>query len=358
MDAKKSLLLLGLLVQAFLFSCSQSGTRTTADTPSAPKNDEMVRAVQTFLAGLTPEQRQQATFPFADDERFNWNYVPIERQGVPLKQMNEAQRQLAMGILRTALSEQGYDKAKAIMELEVVLKALENLPPENERRDPEKYYFTVFGEPSAQEPWGWRVEGHHLSLNFSSLTGAVVAQTPAFMGSNPAIVPEGPQKGKQILKEEAALGFALVNSFTPEQLQKVIISEVAPNEIVTSNKRKALLDRPEGILYGEMNPEQKRLLNQLIDVYLHKYKKELAQSLRTKVERAGMDQMRFAWAGSREEAITGKAHYYRIHNPVLLIEYDNSQNDANHVHTVVRDISNDFGEDALREHYEKHQHKN
>jgi hypothetical protein len=349
-------LFIGLICQALLLGCSQSGTKTATDGAAGPKNEEMVRAVQAFLGSLTPEQRQKATYPFEDEERFNWNFVPIERNGVPLKEMNESQRQLAMAVLQTALSEQGYGKAKAIMELEVVLKALENLPPENERRDPEKYYFTVFGQPSEQDPWGWRVEGHHLSLNFSSLTGAVVAETPAFMGSNPAIVPDGPQKGKQILKEEAALGFALVNSFTPEQLQKALIAEVAPNEIVTSNSRKAMIERPEGILYPEMTAEQQRLFNQLLEVYLHKYKKEIAQSLRAKVEEAGMDNMRFAWAGSREEEI-GKAHYYRIHNPVLLIEYDNSQNNANHAHTVVRDLKNDFGEDALREHYERHQHK-
>jgi hypothetical protein len=320
------------------------------------QNKIIVQAANNFLRSLTEEQRQKATFSFSDEERFNWFYVPIERKGLRLKDMTTEQRKLATALLELPLSEQGVQKAKAIMEMEVILKALENLPPENDRRDPDKYYFSVFGTPSTQDPWGWRIEGHHLSLNFSSVTGEVVAQTPAFMGSNPAIVPSGPQKGKQILKQEADLGFALLNSFSAEQLKKVMIAEVAPNEIVTSNTRKAMLKNPEGILYWEMAPAQQKLFDQLLQVYLNNYQKDLAQALRSKVNKAGMDKMYFAWAGSKEPAI-GKAHYYRLHSPVILIEYDNSQNNANHVHTVIRDLTNDFGEDALNAHYQQHSHK-
>jgi hypothetical protein len=332
--------------------------RTPVKTGSATAdNPEMLSATEAFLGTLSAEQRKKATYPFEDEERFNWHFVPRDRMGLPIREMNEDQRKAAMNLLRTALSEQGISKVKEIMEMEVILKALEGLPPENDRRHPEKYYFTVFGTPSEREAWGWRVEGHHLSLNFTSVTGKVAAQTPAFMGSNPAIVPEGPQKGKQILKQEADMGFALLNSFTPQQLQQVIISEVAPNEIVSSNSRKAMMKEPEGIHYTDMTPEQQKMLNGLLELYLQNYRNELANDLRRKVEKAGMNQMHFAWAGSRVPA-AGKAHYYRIHSPVILIEYDNSQTNANHVHTVVRDLTNDFGEDALREHYLKHKHEN
>jgi hypothetical protein len=353
-------------VPLFLFLCTVASAQVTTKSrkPTArkerarqkpPDNTTMLRAARAFVATLSPEQRKKASYPFEDEERFNWHFIPRDRIGVPLRDMNEDQRKAAMNLMRTAMSEQGMGKAKEIMDMEVILKALEGLPPENDRRHPEKYYFTVFGTPSEQNAWGWRVEGHHLSLNFTSATGKVVAETPAFLGSNPAIVPSGPHKGKQILKREADMGFALVNSFTPEQLKKVIIMEVAPNELVTGNSRKAMMKEPEGIHYSEMTPDQQKMLRELLELYLQNYQKELADALRWKVEKAGMDQLHFAWAGVRVQEI-GKAHYYRIHSPVILIEYDNSQNDANHVHTVVRDLTDDFGEDSLHEHYLKHKH--
>lgn len=353
---KKLVFVLGLLVQASFFGCAQTNSQTSKTTLSAPENKAVLKAVNTFLSALTEEQRKTASYPFTDEERFNWHFIPRDRKGVPLRDMNAKQQELALNLLRTTLSEQGFNKAKAIMDMEVILKALEKLPPENDRRHPEKYYFSVFGTPSKDEPWGWRVEGHHLSLNFSSVTGKLVAETPAFMGSNPAIVPEGPKKGYQILKEEAVLGFQLANSLTPDQFKKALIAEIAPNEMVTSNARKVMLTKPEGILYSELKPEQQQVLKQLIGVYLNKYEKETAKSLWAKLEKAGMNNLYFAWAGTREQATTGKAHYYRIHNPAFLIEYDNSQNDANHVHSVIRDLTNDFAEDDLRAHYEKHPH--
>ena len=349
-------LIAGLLFTVPVSSNAQTTASTKKTNLSAPSNKAMLRAVTAFIGSLTAEQRQKATYPFTDEERFNWHFVPRDRKGVPLKEMTPEQQQKALAVLQTSLSTEGFQKAKAIMELEVILKALEKHPPENTYRDPGKYYFSIFGEPTDQEPWGFRVEGHHLSLNFSSVTGQLVAETPTFMGSNPGIVPEGPEKGKQILKEEASLGFALVHSFAPEQLKKALINEKAPNEIVTGNSRKALLEKPEGILYSEMSPAQQKLITQLLNVYVNKYSPALATALRAKVEKAGLAKTYFAWAGSQTEAV-GNAHYYRIHNPVLLIEYDNSQNNANHVHTVVRDLTSDFGEDALQAHYKVHPHE-
>lgn len=324
-------------------------------TGPAPKNQEMVNAAQALLQALPAAERQMAFFPFEDPERFNWHFVPRNRRGLALKDMDARQRQLAMALLRTGMSEQGYGKAQAIMEMEIVLKALEKHPPESDYRHPEKYYFTIFGNPSFREPWGWRVEGHHLSINFSSASGQVVSGTPGFMGANPGIVPEGPAKGRQILKQEAVLAFSLVQSFSPQQLQQALIAEKAPSEIITGNSRKALLDKPAGIPYTGLNPSQQQLLNRLLNEYLNNYRQDLALSLRRKVEKAGRDKLYFAWAGHREPQ-PGQAHYYRIHSPALLIEYDNSQNNANHVHTVIRDLTNDFGEDELKAHYQKHKH--
>lgn len=352
---KKIFLLYCLFLQAAV-GFSQTSAPTAKVALAAPSNKSMLQAVTAFMKSLSETQRQKATFPFEDEERFNWHFIPRDRKGVPLREMNDTQKKLALGIVQNALSNQGYGKVKAIMENEVLLKLIEKLPPENDRRDPGKYYFSVFGKPSKNEPWGWRVEGHHLSLNFSSVTGQVVAETPAFMGTNPAVVLDGPQKRNEILKEEADLGFALVHSLSPQQLQKAFIAEIAPNEMVTSNSRKVMLEQTEGIAFTDLTPEQQKLCTQLLNVYLDNYNKNLAKSLRAKVEKAGMDKLHFAWAGSRERVPTGKAHYYRLHNPAILIEYDNSQNDANHVHTVIRDLTDDFGEDALRVHYESHPH--
>jgi hypothetical protein len=269
--------------------------------------------------------------------------------------MDAHQRQLALALLKTGMSEQGLTKAQAIMANEEILKALEKRPQDDDYRHPEKYYFTLFGSPSAQDPWGWRVEGHHLALNFTSVSGLVVAGTPGFLGANPGIVPAGPTKGRQILKQEADLAFALVQSCSPQQLKQVLIAETAPGEIITGNSRKAMLDHPAGIRYTDLTPTQQQQLDRLLAVYLQNYRQDLAQELRHKVEKAGKEKLYFAWAGYREPG-AGKPHYYRIHSPALLIEYDNTQNNANHVHTVVRDLSNDFGDDALKAHYQKHKH--
>jgi hypothetical protein len=353
---RSSVFLLLLLLPFGLFAQAKTTARASKVTTHTATSKDMVRAANSFLASLTEEQRKKATYTFEDEERFNWHFIPRARLGLPMKEMTPAQRNQATALLQTGMSDQGFAKAKAIMELEIVLKALENQPPESDYRDPEKYFFTIFGQPSDKNPWGWRVEGHHLALNFTTLTGTVVSETPAFMGTNPAIVLEGPSKGKQVLKKEADLAFALLNSFNPEQLRKAVIADAAPNDIVTGNARKAMLDTPVGLLYTEMSSEQQKTLSLLLNEYLNNYRQDLARDLRAKVERGGMGQMRFAWAGGRQPVL-GQAHYYRIHNPVILIEYDNSQNNANHVHTVIRDLTNDFGDDALREHYERQPHR-
>ncbi|GAA4421045.1 DUF3500 domain-containing protein [Nibrella viscosa] len=322
-----------------------------------PVSKAMASAVRNFLNSLDTEQRKQATYPFDSDERFNWHFVPRERKGLPLKQMNDKQRQAAMTLLKTALSEQGYTKATAIIDMENVLRIVENRPANDTYRDPENYSFTVFGEPSEKEPWGWRIEGHHLSLHFSSLTNKIIDMTPAFMGSNPGEVRiEGPKKGKQILKQETALGYALLNALNEDQRKKAVISETCPNDIVTSNKRKASLDKQEGLAYSDMTGSQQKIFMELLNTYLGNYQITLANQQMDRLKESGLDKLMFAWMGDREPGFgPGKGQYYRIHGPTLLIEYDNSQNQANHIHTVVRDLTKDFGEDLLTEHY-KNQH--
>ncbi|HZX73338.1 MAG TPA: DUF3500 domain-containing protein, partial [Cyclobacteriaceae bacterium] len=207
--------------------------------------------------------------------------------------------------------------------------------------------------PSKDKLWGWRFEGHHISFNFISNKNKIVSSTPSFFGSNPGIVPRGAEKGKEILKQETDLGYELCNSFTPDQKAKAIFSETAPREILTSNKRKVELIEPTGLSYQEMTETQQTLFIQLLNIYVKNYQLGFANTLMEKIKKAEINNLSFAWAGSLSH---GNGNYYRIQSPVLLIEYDNTQNNNNHVHTVVRDLTNDFAEDILREHYQNEKH--
>ncbi|MGS0526897.1 DUF3500 domain-containing protein [Zobellia nedashkovskayae] len=209
-----------------------------------------------------------------------------------------------------------------------------------------------FGKPAKDEFWGWRFEGHHVSLNFVATKGTLVSGTPYFMGSNPGIVPSGISEGKQVLKKETEIGFELLNSLAEEQLAQALFSNKAPHEIYSRNNRTATKLEPNGILFSDLSEEQKVIFKKLLNLYLDNYEAEFSKELKNKIEEADINKLSFAWAGSLKP---GKGHYYRIQGPTILIEYDNTQNNANHVHTVVRDLTNDFGQDILKEHY-NHSH--
>lgn len=305
---------------------------------------------QNFLGTLTPELKSGAQYPFDDAERFNWNFVPVKRNGLTFYDFSDKQRDAAMTLLKSSLSEQGYKKATAIINLENILKVVEKREPNDHYRDPMNYHFTVFGIPDEIKPWGWRFEGHHLSVNFTLLNGEIISSTPSFFGANPGIVKEGESKGLQVLSQETNLGFELVNSFSIDQRSTVVISETAPAEIITGNTRKAVPLTPEGLSYKKMNATQQKMMLQLLDVYVKNYAFGFSNKLMNKIKIAGIENLSFAWAGSLKPGI---GHYYRIQGPMLLIEYDNTQGKANHVHTMVRDLNDDFAEDILREHYAK-----
>lgn len=338
----KTLLTLYLVWACCLFACAQNST----------SNKPVVLAASDFLKLLDKPQLEKVAYPYDSDERQNWYFVPKARNGLMLRDMNDKQKEAAIHLLKTTLSQQGQEKAIAIMQLEIILKELEQAPPESDYRSPVKYYFTVFGTPDEKKLWGWRIEGHHLSLNFSSESNKIVSGTPMFFGSNPGIVPSGPQKGYQILKDEVNYAFELLNSFSEEQLKKVIIADIAPGDIITSNKRKITQLSSEGILFSEMTPSQQKLLMRLISMYVKNYPLGFSNEFMQKIEKAGLNQLRFTWAGGKKYG-ENNGHYYRIQNDVLLIEYDNTQNNGNHIHSVVRDLTNDFGEDILKKHYEQ-----
>ena len=314
------------------------------------QNASLAGKANHFLSLLDENQVAKARYEMGDEERFNWHFVPRERNGISFNDLNEKQRQAGLALLKASLSEQGYQKANNIMALENILREVENRPADDKYRDPLNYYITIFGNPDEKDVWGWRLEGHHISINFSSADGSIVSSTPTFWGSNPAIVRSGRYSGRQILKQETDLGFTLVNSLNRDQIKTAVIASKAPAEIITGNQRKAELQEPKGLAFNDMNESQKKLFMQLLNVYVKNYQLGFSKRLMDKIEKAGMENLSFAWAGSLQP---GAAHYYRIQGPMLLIEYDNTQNNANHVHTVVRDLTNDFAEDILKEHYQK-----
>lgn len=329
----------------FAFICFNA-TPLFAGTPAT----EMAKAANDFLDSLKPGQREKASFEMKSDERENWHFVPKARVGLPFKEMAETQRDLGRALLRSGLSQRGYVQATTIMSLELVLFDMEN---KNPKRDPLMYYVSIFGKPGATDAWGWRVEGHHLSINFTIVNGTNVSTTPLFFGSNPAEVREGPRKGLYVLTNEEDMGRDLVKSFSDEQRKIAIFSTDAPREIITGNSRKAKVLEVVGLPENKMTPPQQKLLTKLIKEYLSRVRPELAKADWAKIEKAGVEKIYFGWAGGVER---GEKHYYRIQGPTFLMEYDNTQNNANHIHTVWRDFEHDFGEDVLREHYEQTKH--
>jgi hypothetical protein len=306
----------------------------------------MTDAANRFLASLTPEQRAKTTFQFDDAERLNWFFVPIERKGLPLREMAPFQRHLASALLSAGLSQAGYMKAVTIMSLEDVLRILEK--DSGERRNPEKYYFSIFGTPSDAGTWGYRVEGHHLSQNYTVVNGRVV-DAPSFFGSNPAQVREGPRAGLRVLAAEEDLGRDLITALTDEQRKTAIVDPKAPADILTSNGRQAALKgQASGISAAQMNPAQLAKLTALLDEYAGNMPEQIAAARQEQIRKAGKN-IFFAWAGGLQR---GEGHYYRVQAPAFLIEYDNTQNDNNHIHAVWRDFTGDFGGDLLKDHYQ------
>jgi len=316
----------------------------------------MASAASALVNSLSADQRLKAMFPFQSNERLHWNFIPSEmfpRNGLLMKDMSETQRKLVHNLLKSALSQRGYMTASEIMELESTLGDLERRERESGRaaesmvRDPLKYYVSIFGTPSTKETWGWRVEGHHVSLHFTIVNGSLVASSPTFFGSNPAEVREGPKKGLRILGDQEDTARDLLMSLNESQRAKAIIQKVALNDIVTTNKLDISPLSPVGITAGEMTPQQRDMLMKVVNVYISKMADDIAADRTAKVQKAGIEKIAFAWAGEVER---GKKHYYRIQGPTFLIEHDNTQNDGNHVHSVWRDFNGDFGRDLLREH--------
>ncbi len=322
-----------------------------SDSPEIAR--ELAVAAQRFVDTLEPGM--QAKYLFQDAERGNFHFFPVSRRGVALKDLKQGQRHLALALMSATLSHTGNQKALTIMSLGDYLKETDKTP--NVHRDSDQYHITIFGNPTPDGTWGYRFEGFHLSLNVTVVRGRWISVTPSFIGAIPAIVPDGPRKGLQVLKQETELGRALAQSFSAEQRKtgfgKIpdFLTETVGG-FVTGNRRKLERGTPQGLAAAAMTPEQRDLLMKLVRTHIGRIRKELADQDLARIDRAGTEKIYFQWAGGLEE---GKPHHYLIQGPTFLIEYDNTQDGANHVHCIYRDFDNDFG-DALVEHYQK-QHK-
>ncbi len=313
----------------------------------------MAAAANKFLASLDAGQKAKASFDFKADDRSNWAFVPKnDRKGLTLKEMSAEQRLLARALLVSGLSKQGFEKATKIMSLESILAELEG-PGRRFPREHDLYHVFIFGTPAAKGTWGWRFEGHHLSANFTIIDGKFFAATPSFFGSNPAEVLQGPRKGLRVLAGEEDLGRELIKSLNAEQRKTAIFDSTAPNEIFTEAQSKVQPLEAKGIAAAKLDRKQRALLMKLIEEYVNRVRPELAELDLKKIKKAGEGKILFAWAGGIEK---GEGHYYRVQGPTFLLEYDNTQNNNNHVHAVWRDFANDFGEDLLRKHYQQHEH--
>jgi hypothetical protein len=304
---------------------------------------QMATAAGRVLRALDTEQLSKATFEFESPERINWHFIPRERKGLPIKAMTPAQRALAFGMIQSGLAGSGYLKATTIMSLEQVLRDLEK--GSGPARDPELYFLSIFGKPSDRGRWGWRIEGHHLSLNFTLDGGKIVSATPAFFGANPAEVRQGTREGLRALAEVEDRALRLVQALTAEQKRKAVVEEAAPKDIRAANTPQPPTDAAVGIAFAELSEDQRALLKALVESYAEDMPTDVGKAWINEIHDAGPDNIRFAWFGAADRS---QGHAYRVQGPTFLIEFNNTQNNANHIHSVWRSMLGDFGVPAAK----------
>ena len=343
------------------------------------KTEAMMVDVATRLVdSLDKFQKGSTVFKFDTVDRLNWHYFPeggftqeygYSRNGLTFDRMDPKQRHLAYGLMNTGLSRQGFVKAMDVMSLEEIVRVIED--DKTGHRDGEKFHFTIFGTPSLTENWGWRVEGHHVSLHYTIKNGELVSSSPTFFGANPHEVAQGPHKGMRALAREEDLAVTLLKSLDADRQKQAIFDDVAPYDIITMADRRAKIDgSPQGLPASKMNEKQRGMLMELIAEYAHNMPAEIAAARMKTAEDTPRDQLYFGWAGQigrpkPQPVVIGsmttgnrelKGNYYRVQAPSFLIEYANTQNQSNHSHSVWRDYDGDFGLDVLSRHYRLDDH--
>ena len=311
---------------------------------------EIAATVRAWLAGLDDGQRAQANFPFETPERFVWAYTPGPRKGLAIGDMRPDQRAAARAIVAATVSARTAAEIEGIIALETVLGQLERADGRSgwPRRDPERYWFAVFGDPASSTPWSWRLGGHHVAVHVTVDGDRVIGTTPSFLGANPAVIPTGPRAGTRMLPGEEGLARAFIAELTPPERAVAVVDAVAPADILTGNGRLAdMRSVPVGIRVGDLGAPARAALERLIRHYVDRARPEVAQATWDLITQDGLGDATFAWAGSD---LPGHGHYYAIRGTRFVIEYDNTQNGANHIHAVWRDLQNDWGADLLAEH--------
>lgn len=319
-----------------------------ANAQTVDAAERIAGAANRLLADLDETQRKRATIAFDSDNRLDWHYIPRSRQGLTLGEMKPSQRGAAQALFAAVLNERGLQAIENVRIVEGVLRERQGA-----FRDPDRYYVSIFGTPG-QFPWGWRLEGHHLSLNVALPTAGHISVTPFFIGAHPATVRDGPHKGLRPLGAAEDLARRLMASLTEEQRRSAIIAERSFGDIVASPGRERNLAQPAGLALSAMDGAARNLVEALVDRFVGTLAPDLATAQRRRVVEQELGRFRFAWAGA---LAPGQAHYFRVHGPVTLIEHDNTQNDANHIHSVWRDLTADFGNDALADHYRQERHR-
>ena len=331
------------LLGFYLLSLSFAVAQTTFDPLSLAKE---------LLNSLNENQKEAIFFALNDPAKTRWHYLPhssFPREGLPLSDMTPEQEKKIYTLLEAYLSESGYDQMQQIIDLENYLATVENNPF---TRDPTKYYLAVYGTPHKDSLWAWSFEGHHISLNFT-ITPDEIAFAPAFWGSNPGVVPIGPDKGKIVLKSDHNNGLNLVNSLSPKQRTQALVSSKTYGDILTLNHANVIFFKNNGITYSELNRTQQKLMKKIIYHHLERMEKPVAHGSQKLLDAEDWNAISFSWAGKIKKLTP---YYYRIQGKNFLIEYDNSQNNGNHIHVVWREFDGDFGKDLIREHYQKGGH--
>ena len=344
-----------LLLSFILILCSAVASAAENDIKYQAPVKKIRNAAMAFLTSLSPKLRDQASFSMEDEERRAWSNLPassFKRKGVSFKEMSPEQRSGAHQLLQSTLSSQGYLKTTGIMHLDEILKGMAAIRRPN--RTPmfghDLYWIGIFGNPEKDDAWGWQLDGHHLALNIT-VVGNEVAVRPAFMGSDPARLPEGVYSGWNVQGAEDEKGKALFESLATNQRAKAIIGDTAPRDVITGPTRGDQLKTPIGLPVSDLDTKQRRLFMSLLNEYVHNYEHDIAHIQMERIMKAGLDKIHFAWAGTKDDA----PYYYRIHGPTVIIEFDNhyppgrSSGPINHIHSVFREPGNDYG-DLLRKH--------
>lgn len=355
----------------------------SAALPPESASAAISSSARRLLDALSPELRKRIAFSFDDAGRKDWSNLPVAlppelantdvpppndsypRKGLPLTLMDDQGRLAVHDLLRSSLSSRGYAKVAAILRREMFRNAGRADRPYGTFGS---YFVDLFGRPGGAQPWGWQLDGHHLALNFTVANGTTSA-VPAFWGASPDLIKTGPEAGFRALGYERAKGFALVQSFDQAQQRKAVVRPVVPEDLFAMPPHDKAPQQYEGLPATAMTADQRMLLWSLIEEFIGNQPDEVARRHRTRIEKDGIGKVHFAWMGPTDDQ--GKSVYYRVHGPSILIEYDNTRTpaatkraaesktldlDSNHIHTVVRDPSDDYGEDLLREHYRRVKH--